>query len=226
MNVASLLNSPPKVHNWGSGELTSTGLPGGVFEFMDRVLTPESRSLETGIGISTALFAIKSGRHTCIAPDPFEITRLKEYAIYNRIPLTNITFLCKKSFEVWFDLKGRAWDLILIDGLHGFPTPFMDWYFFSQGLVVNGYLVIDDTHISTGKLLKDFLEKEDSWKLIASFSEKTVIFKKIKDFDYNKEFIQQPFILQQTKAINKYRKYRDLARGVKRRLKRIFIKDF
>jgi len=224
MTLTTLLSSPPKVHNWDtSGELTSTGLPKEIFEFMDNVLTSESRSIETGIGISTALFALKAGKHICVAPDDNEIARLKDYAERNSISIANITFLCKKSYEVWFDLKDNTWDFILIDGLHGFPTPFMDWYFLSQGLAENGYLVIDDTHISTGKILKEFLLGEDSWKAVAPFSGKTAIFQKVKEFDYNKEFIYQPYILKETKAINKYNKYRNLAKSVKRKLNKLLI---
>jgi predicted O-methyltransferase YrrM len=223
MTLTSLLKSPPKVHDWGSGELTSTGFAAEVFEFMEKVLTPESVSIETGIGISTAVFALKAGNHTCVSPDPNEISRFKEYSEKNKISINNITFLCKKSFEVWFNLKDNLWNFVLIDGLHGFPTPFMDWYFLSQGLKVNGYLVIDDTHISTGKTLKDFLLREDSWKIVAPLSEKTAIFQKVKDFDYNKEFIHQAYVLEQTKAINKYKKIRDFARRVKRKLEKFFF---
>jgi hypothetical protein len=222
LTLTSLLTSPPKVHDWGGGELTSTGLPTPVFEFMNKILTPESQTMETGIGISTAVFSLIGCQHTCVGPDFDEIRRLKEYCFDKDISTDNINFICKKSHEVWCDLKENSWDLILIDGLHGFPTPFMDWYFFSQRLKVNGYLVIDDTHIFTGKILKEFLLNEDSWKMVAPITDKTVIFQKIKDFDYNKEFINQPYILKETVAINKYRKYRNFAGTVKRKLVKAF----
>lgn len=221
MTLTTLLDSPPKIHNWSSGELTSSGLPTPVFEFMDKILSPESRSIETGMGISTALFALKGTIHTCINPDQDEIVRFKEYVNKNDISIKNMIFLCKRSDEVWFDLKENIWDFILIDGCHGFPIPYMDWYFFSQGLKINGYLVIDDTNISTGKELKAFLSGEDAWELIAPFSPKTAVFKKIKDFDYNKEFVFQPYVLKATKAINKTNIILDFARRVKRKLKKL-----
>jgi hypothetical protein len=210
MTINSLLSSPPKVHNWRDGVLTSTGLPTSVFEFMNKILTSESITLETGIGISTAIFALGGGKHTCVGPDQNEINRFKDYALKNALSVENITFCCKRSCDVWNDFKDNHWDLILIDGCHGFPTPFLDWYFFTQGLKVNGYVVIDDTHISTGKMLMDFLLKEDSWQIVDPFTDKTAIFKKLKQFDYNKEFIDQPFIVDQTKRINKYKKLKNL----------------
>jgi len=217
-----ILNTPPKVHDWGTGELSSSGMPSEVFKFMDDVINSDCYTIETGLGISPAVFAIKESKHTCITPDGPEIKRLKEYLSNINVSDKNITFLCKKSCDVWFDLKDfKSWDLILIDGLHGFPTPFMDWYFFSQGLKINGYLIIDDTHIATGKYLQEFLKKEESWKLINSFYGKTAIFQKVKEFDHNKEFINQPYILQETKTINKYKRLRDIITSVKARLKKL-----
>lgn len=221
MTLTTLLDSPPKIHNWGIGNLSSSGLPNSVFEFMDSILKPESRSIEIGMGISTALFALKGTIHTCVNPDQDEIIRFKDYASRNNISIDNMTFLCKRSDEVWFNLKENIWDFVLIDGCHGFPIPYLDWYFFSHGLKVNGYLVIDDTLISTGKELKDFLIGEDSWKLTCPFSPKTAIFQKIKDFDYNKEFLFQPSVLKATKAINKTNKFMGFVRVVKSKLKRL-----
>lgn len=218
MTLQSILNSPPKVHNWGAGKLTSSGLPFEVFEFMHKTLTPKSKSVETGMGISTAVFALSKGRHTCINPDEDEMERFAQYACENNLNIENVTFLCKKSHEAWFELKDKAWDFILIDGLHGFPTPFMDWYFLSQGLALNGYLIIDDTHIATGRILKDFLLKEDAWRSISPYSGKTAIFQKIKPFDYNKEFKDQPYILGQTKKINAFKNIRRYPVRLMRRL--------
>jgi hypothetical protein len=58
--------------------------------------------------------------------------------------------------------------------------------------------------------------------MVAPITDKTVIFQKIKDFDYNKEFINQPYILKETVAINKYRKCRNFAGTVKRKLVKAF----
>ena len=216
----TILNDLPKVHDWGSGTLTSSGMPGEVFRFIDENVGPESRTIETGLGISTAIFSLKESKHTCITPDCAEIERLKEYLVEKNLPSANITFICKRSCDVWFDLKDfSGWDLVLIDGLHGFPTPFMDWYFFSQGLKLNGYVIIDDTHIATGKYLKEFLESDESWKLINSFYGKTAIFQKVKEFDYNKEFTHQPFILRETQKLNKHKRIKDMARSLKSKLK-------
>jgi len=220
MDLNSILKSPPKVHDWGSGDLTATGLPSPVFEFMDRALTSESISLETGMGISTAVFAIKSGTHVCVSPDQNEINRFREYAIKNNFSIDHINFICKKSYEIWNDLKDHLWDLILIDGGHGFPTPFMDWYFFSQRLKINGYIIIDDTHLSTCKTLKDFLLKEDAWQIVPPFSKKTVIFQKVKEFDYNKEFNEQRYVMEQTAAMNKFEKLKNFPGHVKWKLEK------
>ena len=206
MNLAELLSAPPKVHEWNPGNLTSSGLPEQTFKFMDEVLTPETRSVETGMGISTALFAMKGSKHTCVNPDAAEIERLKDYCSKNNISYQNMTFLPKRSDEVWFDLKDKTWDFVLVDGCHGFPIPFMDWYFLCMGLKVGGYVVIDDTPIVTGGMLKDFLLTESAWKLVEPFSPKTAVFKKVADFNMNNEWIRQPYVLAKTKELEDARK--------------------
>ena len=221
MTLSTLLETPPKIHNWSSGDFSSSGLPIAVFEFMNEILKPQSRTIETGMGISTALFALKGTMHTCINPDNEEVIRFKDYVNRNNISIDNMIFICKRSDEVWFNLKENIWDFVLIDGCHGFPIPYMDWYFFSAGLKVNGYLVIDDTLISTGKELKAFLLGEDAWELINPLSPKTAVFKKIKNFNYNKEFIFQPYVLQSTKSLNKKNMVIDFAVRAKRKLKRL-----
>ena len=203
MNINELLSNPPKVHDWDSGALTSSGLPELTFRFMDKVLTQQTRSVETGMGISTALFAMKGCKHTCINPDSDEIQRLKDYCSSNNVSCDNMTFLAKRSDEVWFELKDKAWDFVLIDGCHGFPIPFMDWYFLTEGLTVGGHLVIDDTQIITGGMLKDFLLTEDAWKLVEPFSKKTAVFQKVAAFNFNKEWMRQPYVLNRTQDLEK-----------------------
>jgi hypothetical protein len=47
-------------------------------------------------------------------------------------------------------------DIVLIDGAHAFPFPFLDWYFTASALKAGGLLVIDDVQIATGTILADF----------------------------------------------------------------------
>ena len=224
MNIDELLKSPPKVHNWtNDGQLTSSGLPEAVFRFMDKVLTPQTKSVETGAGISTVLFALKGCNHTCVNPDDEENQRLKEFCKENGVSTDNVTFVAKKSNDSWYELKDQAWDFVLVDGCHGFPTSIVDFYFLSLGLKINGYLIIDDTHIITCALLKDFLITESAWKLVEPFNSKTAIFQKVAEYDAANEWIRQPYVVTKTKELEDAKKplSMDFASRAKRKLIRI-----
>ena len=70
---------------------------------------------------------------------------------------------------------------MLIDGQHSFPWPFIDWFYTAERLKIGGVVIVDDTHLMTGKVLKDFLEGEvraGLWELAANFS-KAAAFRKI-----------------------------------------------
>jgi hypothetical protein len=72
-------------------------------------------------------------------------------------------------------------DLALIDGAHAFPFPWIDFYYLAEPLRVGGYLMIDDTQLRTGALLRDFLTAEEGrWELVADFGT-TVVFRKTSD---------------------------------------------
>lgn len=60
----------------------------------------------------------------------------------------------------------EALDFVLIDGAHAFPLPLIDWYYTARRLRLGGLMMVDDTHIRSGKILTDFLESEvDRWRL-------------------------------------------------------------
>ena len=51
-------------------------------------------------------------------------------------------------------------DAVLIDGGHGFPAPFIDFWYAGGRLVPGGLLVVDDTHLRACRVLADFLRAE------------------------------------------------------------------
>lgn len=85
--------------------------------------------------------------------------------------------------------------VILLDGRHAFPTPFIDWFYLNRHLKTNGWLIIDDTLLWTGKTLVEFLDSEGGWDKIFE-TENTTVFKKISTIiDNDKWWGQQKFIL-------------------------------
>lgn len=196
MNLKDLLNDPPKIHPF-KGELIAWGLPLPTLEFLEASVKEGSRTLETGAGLSTILFALKGASHICITPFREEIERIQEYCDQHGISLQKVDFRVDLSTNVLPDLKDIELDLALIDGCHGFPTPFLDWYFTATKLKIGGTMVVDDVQIWTGRVLKDFLIAEPEWKLIEPFSDKTAIFAKQQVYHPWKEFEQQPYVVRQ-----------------------------
>lgn len=202
MNLESLLANPPQIHNWStSGELSASGLPKEVFKFIYDNFKTGSKTLETGMGVSTAVFTLTGADHICVNPDLDEHQRMNEYLNKNNIPSDNLTLVGKTSDLVWENYRNTSFDCVLVDGGHGFPIPYMDWYFFCQKMENGGYVIIDDCHLWTGRVIKDFLISEDAWELVEPKTYKTSIFKKVKDFDFNKEWNKQPYQVALTQKI-------------------------
>jgi hypothetical protein len=55
-------------------------------------------------------------------------------------------------------------DLVLVDGAHAFPVPFLDWYYGAEKLKAGGLMVVDDIHLLTGTMLADFMGADPRWE--------------------------------------------------------------
>ena len=188
--LESLLDTCPAVH----GSVTY-GLERDTLRFLDQHVIDGSRTLETGSGLSTLLFAYKNALHTCVTPWKLESLRIKRHCSESGIPTERLTFAMGSSDEILPKLLDSGpLDLVLIDGGHGFPMPFVDWLYCAPRLIIGGILVIDDTHLWTGAVLRDFLLLESEWKLEASFA-RGAAFRKIGEFR-NKEWNEQRYVLE------------------------------
>lgn len=229
MNLQDLLNSPPQLHQTELGELTSWKLSDEVLSFIDKYVDETTSTLETGAGVSTILFGLKRTNHICIVPDQDLVNRIGKYCKCNQITLEKVVFEIAESEKILPDLKANQLDLVLIDGRHAFPTPFIDWHYTSSKLKVGGIAIIDDTQILTGHILKNFLLSEPEWQLQKSFSSKTAIFKKLKEYKGSKAWTQQPYLMRNSYLITlaKLHKAFDvLRRGDLPTLTRKFVKAF
>ena len=157
-----------------------------------------SKTLETGAGISTILFALKNTRHICITPDEDEVNHIRELSGQYGISLEKVDFEIERSETALPRLKSGDLDFILIDGRHAFPTPFIDWFYASSRLKTGGLLMIDDTLLYTGRVLKDFLLLEPEWGLEKDFR-RTSVFIKLKEYSHKNWWKEQPYIARHSK---------------------------
>jgi hypothetical protein len=49
---------------------------------------------------------------------------------------------------------------------HSFPQVFIEWFYTASALKVGGHLLVDDVHVWTGHVLRDFLLDEPEWTKI------------------------------------------------------------
>ena len=204
MTVDLLLAHPPKLHDV-FGKSGSLGISTEILNFLNHQVTADSQTLETGAGITTLLFALKGATHTCIVPDAELVDRIRAYCQRGQISTERLTFQIERSETVLPQLAQvpqaqSAFDLVLIDGRHAFPSPFIDWYYGANLLSVNGLMIIDDTQLWTGEILKNFLTLEPEWDLMLELPESnpnSAIFKILQEGSHDKWWLQQPYAVQQ-----------------------------
>lgn len=196
MKIQELLENPPLIHEEGSGKMTSWQLSDQVLYYINETIDENSVTLETGAGISTILFALKSSHHTCINPSQEQVERIKKYCHSHQISTDKIDFQVDFSEKVLPSLDINNIDLILIDGSHAFPIPFIDWYYTYRKLKVGGKMIIDDTQLWTGLVLKQFLSLEPEWQINKNSPPRSAIFTKVKKYTEPKWYAQQPYIVR------------------------------
>jgi hypothetical protein len=201
MDLNTMLKDPPKVHEYEDYFVFHL-LPRPVLDFVDAHVNEHSKTLETGCGLSTIVFAMRGGSHICITPSQGEMNRLRDYCERSGISLQGVDFQIGMSTDVFPKLTPVELDLALIDGGHGFPTVFMDWYYIASWLKTGGILIIDDLQIWTGHVLKEFLLAEAEWELVELIENKTAIFVKKKSCSPWNDFYRQPYVQQQSALLN------------------------
>jgi len=219
ITVEELLADPPKLHAPSSrpAELTNRWkLSDEELLFISRHVDKSSRTLETGAGCSTILFAMLGSWHACIVPDQPLVDRILAFCNEKQIPTANLNFIVDISERALPRLNDRDVDLALIDGRHGFPQPFIDWYYAADLLKVGGCVIIDDLHIWVCQMLMDFLLSEEDWKLVHE-SLGGCAFQKLGNSAHNKEWAFQPFITKRSRQYSLSAKGRYLIGLLRRR---------
>jgi len=198
MTVEQLIQNPPKPQQLGNGEFVTMGINPAALRFIDQHVTPDFATLETGAGLSTSLFAVKGSRHTCVVPFAVEVQQIKEYAAANRISLEKTNFVIKPSERALPFLEPDALDLVLIDGRHAMPAPFIDWYYTAGRLKVGGWLMLDNTEIYPVGLLREFLCEMPQWKFVADLAN-TAVFQKLAAGSEDLDWGDQPWVAQRSR---------------------------
>ncbi|SMO97176.1 class I SAM-dependent methyltransferase [Gracilimonas mengyeensis] len=191
------LSNPPVIH--GNGTQTVHHINEETILTLNNLLKEGAKTVETGIGFSTLVFNLNRCNHICIAPVANEITLLKDYFKTHNIDYEGTTFINEGSEFALPKIVEKKVDVALIDGRHSFPTPFVDYYYLSLMLEKNGWLIVDDINLWTGKVMYDFLKNDPHWKLRKNIQNRTAFFTKEKEVDQKEWWAEQPYLVKKSK---------------------------
>jgi Methyltransferase domain len=172
--VAHLLKDRPVFHLGGTARWDV--LPETLSAIRNRVRDGD-RTLETGCGASTVVFAAQGAHHTSISPDPSEHENVGAYCEQVGVDRSRLSFIAGSSDSVLPELcTDRIFDAAFIDGAHTFPYPAVDWHYVARALKVGGWLLLDDIPIRAVTFVFKYMQSDPSWRLEEILDERTAAF--------------------------------------------------
>lgn len=198
----------PLLHTWDSGRTFNSG--GFSDQDAEWILTKSighsGGYIETGAGLSTLLF-LSAG---------FEVTSyVNDQQVVGRIRKEMQKFRGERNWRPEIGLSGdllphehHKFRVALIDGGHGFPVPFVDFYFIYRSLSVGSIIFVDDAQLyAPRELILNLFENESLFGLIGiSPSSKTYAFEKKTDQTYLPDFgglVRDKRLMYQGEGINR-----------------------
>jgi hypothetical protein len=192
LDLAALLANPPPLHERGGHLISDWRIDDDTARQLYARIAPGMKTVETGAGLSTVIFAASGCDHTCVIPDAPLAERIKNYCRSAAIDCSNVRFTIAESCDVIHELEPAAYDLALIDGCRGFPSIFVDFCYAAKALKLGGILFLDDMHIFTCKLTADFMGQDAGWKILYG-TDRFVVGQKASD-TIDLEWVYQPFV--------------------------------
>jgi predicted O-methyltransferase YrrM len=172
------------------------GVEAVVARFLYEAVSSGSKTLETGAGISTLVFALRESQHLAITPNAGEVAAIREYAEANGIPLGRVEFVVEASDFYLPRCEREDLDLVLIDGKHAFPWPIIDWFYTADRLKRGGIMVLDDLQMAPVSMLRDFILEDPGWELERSVGNRAVAVRKVADSVLDVSWHMQPYVMR------------------------------
>ena len=193
MDIKQILDRRPVLHGTADGQRVDMGIASEVLNFLLEHAPEGGASLETGCGLSTVLFAHRSSRHTAISPAGQEFKDLLDFCRANGVKTDGLELIEGKSEYVLPTLKPEPLDVVLIDGRHGFPAPFIDWFYTAGRLKLGGLLVVDDTWLWAPMVLRDLLAEQPQWESLGQVGGRSAVFRKTGEGSEWGDWNDQPY---------------------------------
>jgi predicted O-methyltransferase YrrM len=179
MHLADEIEEYTKIagNNHGCGSLPLRTL----LRIEQLIKPPIMASAETGCGKSTIFLSRLSKTHKVFCLDDRGEGDGSSVEYFMKCPATSSenleiiygpTQLTLPKYE-----DHTPYDLVLIDGPHGYPFPDLEYYYFYPHLRIGGLLIVDDIHIPTIGRLADFISEDAMFELV-EFIDTTAIFRR------------------------------------------------
>jgi len=177
--VEMLFSRQPSFHGEACAGSANYAITRDVCQWISDTVPCGARTLETGCGYSTVSFACRSGSHAVYSPFAGEHDLIRRWCREQGITTDHVAFVAQPSQQALPSRQRSPLDFVLIDGDHAFPAPFIDWYYLAEDVVPGGILLVDDTHLTTGRILRDFLIAEcHRWRFERELG-KTAVFRRV-----------------------------------------------
>jgi predicted O-methyltransferase YrrM len=163
LSLDELLAQPPLLH---MDRTVTWSISEDLVRFLDASVKSTDTVLETGSGLSTLVF-LRKGVAKVVSITPLgdsEFAAIRAYCAEKGIDARPLEGISRRSEEYLPSASVPPLDVILIDGRHGFPTPFIDWFYTARQLKTGGLMVVDDLQIATGMILADFMAADRDWE--------------------------------------------------------------
>jgi predicted O-methyltransferase YrrM len=183
---AELMEERPKLHGAHDGTtLTESAafdwsLHPAVLRWLIGRVRPGSRTLETGCGYSTIVFALWHCHHHVVSPFPEEHRCINDWCGEHGVSVETVTYHAGFSQRVLPALEAAPLDLVLIDGDHAVPMPLIDFYYTADRLAQGGLLLVDDVQLRSVQQLCNFLDTEmQRWRFVEQVDRTRVYRKRV-----------------------------------------------
>jgi predicted O-methyltransferase YrrM len=178
--VDRLVSERPAFHSMNGDDRIWHAQPGTLM-MISRHVRKGARTLETGCGASTVVFAAAGARHTAISPSSEEHERIRRYCSETGIDDSKLSFIDGSSDRALPSLRpDDRLDVAFIDGAHSFPFPILDWHYVSRRLRTGGILIMDDINIPAVAVAYTAMRKDrGAWRLLTTTDDRAAAFQKL-----------------------------------------------
>lgn len=205
MQIDDYLAAIPLLHSWDGGVTWNSGGfgPEHLRAFID--LTRgfgDCRVIETGAGNSTIAFLIGGAqRVVSIAPEAALFERIDNYC--QRAGISTSRLEPHIGLSEWelpiLAVHGEKFDIALVDGCHGWPNTFVDFFYVNAMLSAGAVLLIDDIQLHSVKEIARWLKADpDRFELVLDLG-KTLAFRKLTAEPAMGEWNDQPYIVERSR---------------------------